>query len=67
MKFSENQKQCENNLGIPSVRVPRAETRLMVYRSPSVRMLSQLVGFGPVERASVKFTKKCMLLMKTVM
>ena len=25
-----------------------------------IRMLSQLVGFGPVERANVKFTKKCM-------
>ena len=27
-------------------------------------MLCQLVGFRPVERANVKFTKKCMLLIK---
>ena len=28
-----------------------------------IRMLSQLVGPGSVERAIVKFTKKCILLM----
>ena len=39
----------------PSVRVPRAETRLTVYRSLYIRMLCQLVGVLPVERASVKF------------
>ena len=38
----------------PSVRVPRAETRLTVYRSPLVRMLPQLVGLFLVERACVK-------------
>ena len=38
----------------PSVRVPRAETRLTVYRSPLVSMLPQLVVFFPVERACVK-------------
>ena len=38
----------------PSVRVPRAETRLTVYRSPLVRMLPQLVGLFPVERACMK-------------
>ena len=37
-----------------SVRVRRAETRLTVYRSPLVRMLPQLVGLFPVERACVK-------------
>ena len=37
-----------------SVRVPRAETRLTVYRSPLVRMLPQLVGLFSVERACVK-------------
>ena len=35
----------------PSVRDPRAETRLTVYRSPKVAP-------GPVERANIKFTKK---------
>ena len=29
-----------------------------------IRMRSQLVGFGSVERANVKFTKKCILLME---
>jgi hypothetical protein len=38
----------------PSVRVLRAETRLTVYRSPLVRMLILLVGFGWVERPGVK-------------
>ena len=39
---------------MPSVRVSRAETRLTVHRSPYIRMLCQLVGDFPVERASVK-------------
>ena len=38
----------------PSVHVPRAETRLTAYRSPYIRMLSQLVGFGSVEQLNVK-------------
>ena len=61
-----------------SVQVFRAETRLTVYRSPYItrtegisvrviRMLVQLVGRFPVERASVLFTKKCMLRMKIIM
>ena len=29
-----------------------------------IRMLCQLVGFRPVERAIIKFTKKCILLIK---
>jgi hypothetical protein len=39
-----------------SVHVPRAETRLAVYRSLPVRMLSQLVGAARVERAGEKLT-----------
>jgi hypothetical protein len=38
----------------PSVRVSRAKARLTVYRSPFVRMIPQLVGFLPFERANVK-------------
>ena len=30
----------------------------------AIRMLSQLVSFGPVEQLNVKFNKNCMLLMK---
>ena len=49
----------------PSVRVPRAETRLTVYRSPLViRMLPQLVGLFPVERACVKLDVIFEVLMK---
>jgi hypothetical protein len=50
----------EHKIGEPlakeytSVRVPRAETRLTVYRSLLVRMLSQLVGFVRFECAGVK-------------
>ena len=32
-----------------------------------IRMLSQLVGFDLVERASIKFTKKCKLLKEVPM
>ena len=39
---------------------PRAETRLTVYRS-------HYIGFGPVERLNIKFTKKCILLMQILM
>jgi hypothetical protein len=39
---------------IPSVFVPRAETRLTVYCSPLVRMLRELVGIFPAERACIK-------------
>jgi hypothetical protein len=38
----------------PPVRVPRAETRLTVYRLPLVQMLTQLVRFARVERAGIK-------------
>ena len=55
MKIQKNQKFDEQIGFRPSVRVPRAETRLTVYRSPLVRMLSQLVGLGPVERVNVKY------------
>ena len=50
----------------PSVRVPRAETRLTVYRSPLVRMLPQLVGLFPVERACMKLDVFFQVLVKFV-
>jgi len=43
-----------------SVRVTRTEGISVGV----IRMLCQLVGFGPVERANIKFIKKCMLLLK---
>ena len=46
----------------PSVRVSRAETRLTVYRSAYIRMLCQLVASFLVERLSVYFDNKMMLL-----
>ena len=51
----------------PSVRVPRVETRLTVYRSPYIRMLPQLVGLFPVERACTKLEVFFQVLMKFVM
>ena len=50
----------------PSVRVSRAETRLTVYRSPLVRMLPQLVGLFPVERACMKLDVFFQVLVKFV-
>ena len=49
--------ETTNKKNKPSVRGPRAETRLTVYRSLYIRMLSQLVGFGPVERAIITRTE----------
>ena len=45
--------------GGPAVCVPRAETRLTVYRSPLVRMLPQLFDLFSVERACMKLDVFC--------
>ena len=55
MKISKKSKNNEKIGFKPSVRVPRAKTRLKVYRSP-------LVGFGSIERLIIKYIKKCMQL-----
>ena len=56
---------CENRLFVFILVKKMTRTEGISVRV--IRMLCQLVGFGPVEQLNVKFTKKCMRLMQILM